>query len=209
MKEARNLARPLAGTALFLALAGNTQAAVVDIASLIMDSTDVELVYNNTTHTFSTASTVEFTFDTPGTFVSLTDSGGHTVTVYSNGILSGQADGGAGALVNMDLAALKADFDLGSDGTLTVDMWDSTTVINTNTYDETTLAFTYGWTTDVPGGSNHHMSMCMGGKSCGSTSNSTSAELQGTVSPVPLPAAMWLFGSGLLGLAGAMRRKTA
>jgi len=31
--------------------------------------------------------------------------------------------------------------------------------------------------------------------------------LTGTSSPVPLPAAVWLFGSGLLGLAGVARRK--
>ena len=31
--------------------------------------------------------------------------------------------------------------------------------------------------------------------------------LEGTVQPVPVPAAVWLFGSGLLGLVGAARRK--
>jgi hypothetical protein len=31
----------------------------------------------------------------------------------------------------------------------------------------------------------------------------------GTVSPVPIPAAVWLFGSGLLGLVGMARRKKA
>ena len=30
-----------------------------------------------------------------------------------------------------------------------------------------------------------------------------------TVTPVPVPAAVWLFGSGLLGLVGVARRKTA
>ena len=32
---------------------------------------------------------------------------------------------------------------------------------------------------------------------------------QGTVSAVPVPAAVWLFGSGLLGLVGVARRKKA
>ena len=35
------------------------------------------------------------------------------------------------------------------------------------------------------------------------------ASLNGTVSAVPVPAAIWLFGSGLLGLAGISRRKTS
>jgi hypothetical protein len=34
------------------------------------------------------------------------------------------------------------------------------------------------------------------------------ASLNGTVSAVPVPAAIWLFGSGLLGLIGISRRKT-
>jgi hypothetical protein len=29
----------------------------------------------------------------------------------------------------------------------------------------------------------------------------------GTVTPVPIPAAVWLFGSGLLGLAGIVRKR--
>ena len=33
--------------------------------------------------------------------------------------------------------------------------------------------------------------------------------LQGTVEPVPVPAAVWLFGSGLLGLVGVARRRKA
>lgn len=209
--DTRVITHSLVGSALLLAATSGAQAAVVDIASLLMDSTELELVYNGTTHTFSTTDPVEITFDTPATFVTLTDSLSHSATIYSIGSLSGQADGGAGALVNMDLAALKADFDLGADGPLTIDLWDSTTVEGANTYDETDHSFTYGWTTDVPGGSDHHMSMCMGGRRCGgsTTSNSTTAELQGTVNPVPLPAAAWLFGAGLLGIAGMTRRKTS
>ena len=33
--------------------------------------------------------------------------------------------------------------------------------------------------------------------------------LEGTVAPIPVPAAVWLFGSGLLGLVGVARRKKA
>lgn len=33
--------------------------------------------------------------------------------------------------------------------------------------------------------------------------------LEGTVNPVPVPAAVWLFGSGLLGLVGVARRRKA
>jgi len=41
----------------------------------------------------------------------------------------------------------------------------------------------------------------------GFTNVSYSLHLEGTVSSVPVPAAAWLFGSGLIGLAGLARRK--
>ncbi|WP_424206737.1 VPLPA-CTERM sorting domain-containing protein [Sulfuricaulis sp.] len=42
------------------------------------------------------------------------------------------------------------------------------------------------------------------------TSMFTGGEIRGFLAPVPIPAAAWLFGSGLLGLIGvAQRKKTA
>jgi len=41
----------------------------------------------------------------------------------------------------------------------------------------------------------------------GLTRGGASFALAGTISSVPVPAAVWLFGSGLLGLAGVARRK--
>lgn len=38
------------------------------------------------------------------------------------------------------------------------------------------------------------------------TTNETDANLQSVLAPVPIPAAVWLFGSGLLGLFGIKRR---
>jgi hypothetical protein len=39
------------------------------------------------------------------------------------------------------------------------------------------------------------------------TSMFTGGEIRGFLAPVPIPAAVWLFGSGLLGLMGIVRRK--
>lgn len=53
---------------------------------------------------------------------------------------------------------------------------------------------------DISGGDSRisaHIQNCAGGQSCSA------------VSSVPIPAAVWLFGSGLLGLAGVARRKRA
>lgn len=48
--------------------------------------------------------------------------------------------------------------------------------------------------------------MATGGPFSGFNSN---FNLQGTLTPVPVPAAFWLFGSGLLGLIGIARRKAS
>lgn len=42
---------------------------------------------------------------------------------------------------------------------------------------------------------------------CGFTGVQYALHLEGTVSAVPVPAAAWLFGSGLLGMIGVMRKK--
>ncbi|MBI3188891.1 MAG: VPLPA-CTERM sorting domain-containing protein [Gammaproteobacteria bacterium] len=65
----------------------------------------------------------------------------------------------------------------------------------TGTYDSTTGAFTLSWS-----------SLIVGGPFNGQIGN---WNLVGTVTAVPVPAAAWLFGSGLLGLAGVARRRMA
>ena len=49
--------------------------------------------------------------------------------------------------------------------------------------------------------------VCMTGHSLGGTMSATPLSLSITPSAVPVPAAVWLFGSGLLGLVGMARRK--
>ena len=41
------------------------------------------------------------------------------------------------------------------------------------------------------------------------STSTTSTSFSGSIAPVPVPAAIWLFGSGLLGMAGIARRKKA
>ena len=51
--------------------------------------------------------------------------------------------------------------------------------------------------------------MCMTGHLAGGTMGATPLSLAITPSAVPVPAAVWLFGSGLLGIIGVARRKQA
>ena len=195
--------------------AGQAQAATVDIAKLSMGSTDLELYYDNVTYTFSSTDLVEILMGAyQGSITGvLSDGNGNTVNVYSTAVdgdpaPSGQVDGTLGELVNMDFSALRADFDLNGTS-LSVVMWDASTSVYANTYDPATGLFQYAWTTDVGGsGSGWHMGMCMGGCGGGGGSSDTlDTALAGTVSTVPVPAALWLFGSGLLALGGATARR--
>lgn len=93
------------------------------------------------------------------------------------------------------------------------------------------------WTLGGPGGSGNSLGIYIGGSLVGSISNSYGGEFFGVISdssftsitlkggsgsnqqnyrlddmvysPVPVPAAVWLFGSGLIGLVGVARRKKA
>lgn len=94
-------------------------------------------------------------------------------------------------------------------GTITVDMsswfafWNGNDFNQggtaTGTYDANTGAFTIGWSSLIVGGS--------------FDGNTGYWELSGvantSTSEVPVPAAVWLFGSGLIGLAGIARRRKA
>ncbi|HED33213.1 MAG TPA: hypothetical protein ENJ08_03205 [Gammaproteobacteria bacterium] len=196
-------------------LAGQAQAATVDIAKLSMASTELELYYNNVTYNFSSTDLVEILMGTyQGSITgALTDGSGNTATIYSTSAdsdpaPSGQVNDSLGELVNIDFSALRADFNLAGDS-LSFTLWDSSSAVYTNIYDAGTSLFQYGWTTDISTSSGGwYMGMCMGGGGCGgTTTNTLDTALAGTVSTVPVPTALWLFGTGLIALGGIAKHK--
>lgn len=212
----------LTGMGIGAFLIGSTavQAVPVDIVSLDMNMTSLNLDLGNQTHAFSTTNPVSIVmggYQNP--IVTMTDSDGDTVTIYTTApepAPSGTADAAAGSL-SVDFTSMRADFLLvgggqgggGGSSSFTVSLWDGTTIIDTNTYSGIDNAFMLGWTTDVViSGTSGRLRMCAGGRGGqnGAVCDTTSL-LEGSVNTVPVPAAVWLFGSGLVGLVGMARQK--
>ena len=210
------------------AFTGQAQAAIVDIDSLLIDTeSTIDLDYGGTLYSFTTTDTFSILMgDYQTNIVTLSeDTSGSTAVIYSI-VESGDAPSGTvddlEGTIDVDFSAINASFELvtttsggGPGGTSTttenidVAMWVSgSTVVNTNLYDPSTSLFALGWTTLLD--TTTVVTLCFGGGgSCDGTTDTVDATLAGTVvlSAVPVPAAVWLFGSGLLGLAGIAKRK--
>jgi len=113
---------------------------------------------------------------------------------YTGGpVPSGTLDSIAGA-ITMDLSSLFGNWDDGDYITGTGRDDGITSALATGTWDPSTHAYVLYWDSKTLGPA------CT--EPFGCVSHWT---LQGTASPVPVPAALWLFGSGLLGLLGLRR----
>lgn len=196
------------------------QAAPVDIVSLDMSKTSLDLNLDGKVHSFSTTRPVSIimgAYQNP--IVNMTDIDGDTVSIYttgSNPTPSGTADATLGTL-DVNFTAMLADFTLlaGERGerdekgniVFTSTLWDNTTKVNTNIYNGSDNTFKLGWTTDIDASAISGRSrICAGGNWQWQSSCKTHIKLKGKVNVVPVPAAVWLFGSGLLGLIGISRR---
>jgi len=123
---------------------------------------------------------------------------------------NGTVDFDAGTIA-VDFTSVYADADVGSFN-LTLGPIGNLTGTSTPP-DGYTLDWNSTWEVALGGGGGHHMTGMMSGNwSCRSGCTETGTvtlEFGGTVSTVPVPAAVWLFGSGMIGLAGLARRRKA
>jgi len=150
---------------------------------------EAEITAANVAGTLPTTGYVNWAFGYFGNVTNFSTAASNQAGVVGGGpVLSGETDDAMGT-ITLDLSSFFANwngtsFNQGSAGTV-------------GTYDATTGDFTVGWN-----------QLIVGGAFDGKTGY---WELSGTanVAAVPVPAAVWLFGSGLVGLAGVARRRKA
>ena len=133
-----------------------------------------------------------------------------TATIYSTGTYNASAPSGYVATgisnpVNVNFSSFRLDVNLSTLlGSVSFDTpaWIINNPNNSSTFDALTNAYTLGWN------NNFSVTAMVDGISTPISGN-VQVTLGGTLQPVPVPAALWLFGSGLIGLAAfACRRRS-
>lgn len=179
------------------------QAASVPIATLAVDTVGLTIaITGDGTYNFfgpiaPPAVVIMGAYQDP--IISGTDWKIYTTGDFGKPAPSGTVDGAVGS-IDVDFSSLRAQASvtiLGNPYVLDVPLWPLITPPSGGTYDSGTNAYTLNW-------SNSFSVMVDGYLP---VSGTASVSLAGSVTPVPVPAAVWLFSSGLLGLVGIARRK--
>ena len=128
--------------------------------------------------------------------------GGTDWKIYSTSLFgkpapTGTVDAVLGTM-NVDFSSLRGQVMTTSYGMIDIALAPLTNPPTGGTYNGTTGAFSLNWSTSPFSISPPNVPLPITG--------TASVTLRGTVTPVPLPAAVWLLGSGLLGVAAAVRR---
>ena len=203
--SARNFQLWLCGGLLFcLAPFGSSHAATVAIDSLLINSASLTIAIDgdgSRTYSSAVAPPALITMGEYQDPIVELIGGRYSARIYSTGAFgmpapSGNVDTVAGT-INVDLSSLRASATTPY-GLFDMALWPITNPPSGGTYDSGTGAFVLTWSSPY--------SVLVGESIINGTA---SISLSGTATVVPVPAALWLLGSGLLGLAGVARRRRA
>lgn len=188
---------------LLLAATWSAKAAPVALDSMAVNNVSVTLAITGV-GTYSFADTIAPPVDLlMGVYQDPIASGSiwkiYTTGVYGQPAPSGTVDAALGT-INVNLSSLRGQFTIGRLGSYDLSLWPLTTPPSSGTYFGTTDAYTLSW-------SKPFSLTLTGGPIPLTVGGNLTVNLAGTATPVPAPAALWLLGSGLLGLAGVARRR--
>ena len=119
-----------------------------------------------------------------------------TGTPGSNPAPSGYVDG---TMINVDFSSLRGDLGYAGNN-YDFALWPLITTLDSGTFNPANDAFTLGWSDNIV----VDLGSIFGSTTLGTLDVSLSGNL---TTVVPVPAAVWLFGSGLIALGGFARRK--
>lgn len=185
--------------------APGSYAAPVAINSMFVDSASVSVTFNQYSfYNFSSSfAPVEIRMGEYQDPLLRMTTGIKYLDIYTTGLYGAEAPSGFvdGTTIDVDLSSLRVELGIKQlGGVFDVGLWPLNTPGNAGVYDPMTGAYNLSWiynfTIDNPDKKNDYYGNFV-------------VQLGGhvTTSAVPVPAALWLFGSGLLALAGFVRHK--
>ncbi|MCW9014865.1 MAG: VPLPA-CTERM sorting domain-containing protein [Gammaproteobacteria bacterium] len=206
---------------LLLTAAASTNAAILDVSSLEVDYVESNLDFSGLISTGASTSIVPPAMLQMGsyqnpiiTFGNSFTGGSFTGNVYSEGVAgtppppSATVDTTAGVFTQVDLSSLRLGGNLnllGTDYSFDTEFWPLTTTPTSSFYDDGTGDFSLSWAfTDS---FDIYYENFWGVSQTDTITANFDFTISGAATVVPVPAAIWLFGSGLIALIGFSRRK--
>ena len=182
----------------------SANASVVAITSLYVESVSASLLVNqqsffNVTRQIPPFEITMGEYQDPALHIT---NGNRYIDFYTTGAFGAPAPTGYvnGTAINVNLSSMRMEIGINNRGALfDVGLWPFNTPMSSGVYDPNTGSFTLSWYNSF------------GGDRSGERNNLAGryvVQLSGyvTTSAVPVPAALWLFGSGLLTMVGFVRR---
>lgn len=186
---------------LFSLFSASSHAVPIDINSLFVDTATVAV--NSPLLGSATASDsfspVEITMGYYQDPILFLGDSNLSLSIYSTGAFGAPAPSGYvdGNMISVDLSSLRAALTYQGTTYVDIEMWPLTTTLDYGVYDPGTGDFLVGWSEVISLDLSSYLQ----------TEANMTVELGGYLTTVPVPAAFWLFGSGLIALAGFIRRR--
>ncbi|VAW70458.1 hypothetical protein MNBD_GAMMA09-2148 [hydrothermal vent metagenome] len=183
-------------TSIVLLFTAGASAAPIAINSMFVDTATASLTVGILgPYTASTGINppAEITMGSFQTSILAVSSPDYSLNIYSTGDFGAPAPSGTvdGTSINVDFSSLRGNL-VFSGNTYDFGLWPVNTALDYGTYDPLTNAFNIGWT--------ESLALDFG-------TAILDISLQGNLTTVPVPAAIWLFGSGMLALFGFSQRR--